>query len=145
MKIPFMGLHNVYNSLASVASAISLGFELGVIKAGIENAVTIPGRLEDVPCCRGFKVVVDYAHTPHALETVLHALKKLAKGRILLVFGCGGDRDKEKRPKMGTIADKNSDIFWLTNDNPRSEDPAKIIEDIKVGINFIYKQIDIRQ
>ncbi|MHC4267970.1 MAG: UDP-N-acetylmuramoyl-L-alanyl-D-glutamate--2,6-diaminopimelate ligase [Planctomycetota bacterium] len=134
IKIPFVGLHNVYNTLASAASAISLGFELEVIKAGIETAATIPGRLENVPCNLGFKVVVDYAHTPHALETVLHALKNLVKGRILLVFGCGGDRDKEKRPKMGKIADENSDIFWLTNDNPRSEDPARIIEDIKVGI-----------
>ncbi len=134
MKIPFMGLHNVYNSLASVASAISLGFELDIIKAGIETAPVVPGRLEAVPCERGFNVVVDYAHTSHALETVLHSLKNLVKGRILLVFGCGGDRDKEKRPMMGKVADENSDIFWLTNDNPRSEDPLSIIEDIKAGI-----------
>jgi UDP-N-acetylmuramoyl-L-alanyl-D-glutamate--2,6-diaminopimelate ligase len=134
MKIPFVGLHNVYNALASVASSISLGFELDVIKSGIETAPTVPGRLENVPCNRGFKVVVDYAHTPHALETVLYALKNLVKGRILLVFGCGGDRDKEKRPQMGRIADEKSDIFWLTNDNPRSEDPLNIIDDIKSGI-----------
>ncbi len=134
VKIPFVGLHNVYNALASVASAISLGFELDVIKAGIETASTVPGRLENIPCDRGFKVVVDYAHTPHALETVLCALKNLVKGRILLVFGCGGDRDKEKRPQMGRIADEKSDIFWLTNDNPRSEDSLNIIDDIKVGI-----------
>ena len=134
VKIPFMGLHNVYNSLASVANAISLGFELDVIKAGIEDAPVVPGRLETVPCKRGFKVVVDYAHTPHALETVLHSLKNLVKGRILLVFGCGGDRDKEKRPMMGKIANENSNIFWITNDNPRSEDPLSIIEDIKAGI-----------
>ena len=96
-----------------------------MIKAGIETAPVVPGRLEAVPCKRGFDVVVDYAHTPHALETVLHSLKNLVKGRILLVFGCGGDRDKEKRPMMGKVADENSDIFWLTNDNPRSEDPLK--------------------
>jgi UDP-N-acetylmuramoyl-L-alanyl-D-glutamate--2,6-diaminopimelate ligase len=134
MKTPFVGLHNVYNALASIASAISLGFELDVIKSGIETAPAVPGRLENVPCNRGFKVVVDYAHTPHALETVLHALKNLVKGKILLVFGCGGDRDKEKRPQMGRIADEKSDIFWLTNDNPRSEDPVNIIDDIKAGI-----------
>ena len=134
MKIPFVGLHNVYNALASVASAISLGFELDTIKSGIETASTVPGRLENVPCDRNFKVVIDYAHTPHALETVLHALKNLIKGRLLLVFGCGGDRDKEKRPQMGIIADEKSDIFWLTNDNPRSEDPLAIIDDIKAGI-----------
>ncbi len=134
VKIPFVGLHNVYNTLASVASAISLGFGLDVIKSGIETASIIPGRLENVPCDRGFKVVVDYAHTPHALETVLHALKNLIKGRILLVFGCGGDRDKEKRPQMGKIADEKSDIFWLTNDNPRSEAPLDIIDNVKAGI-----------
>ncbi len=132
--VPFVGLHNVYNALASAAGAISLGFELDVIKSGIETAPAVPGRLENVPCNRGFKVVIDYAHTPHALETVLHALKNLVKGRILLVFGCGGDRDKEKRPKMGRIADEKSDIFWLTNDNPRSEDPLNILDDIKTGI-----------
>ena len=136
MKIPFVGLHNVYNALASVASAISLGFELDIIKSGIETASTVPGRLENITCNRGFKVVVDYAHTPHALETVLHALKKQVKGRILLVFGCGGDRDREKRPQMGKIANEKSDIFWLTNDNPRSEDPLDIIDDIKVGIKL---------
>jgi len=134
MKMPFVGVHNVYNVLAAVASAISLGFELDVIKSGIETAPTVPGRLESVPCNRGFEVVVDYAHTPHALETVLQALRNLVKGRILLVFGCGGDRDKEKRPLMGRIADEKSDIFWLTNDNPRSEDPLNIIDGIKAGI-----------
>ncbi|GAX62085.1 UDP-N-acetylmuramyl-tripeptide synthase [Candidatus Scalindua japonica] len=134
VKIPFVGLHNVYNVLASAASAVSLGFELDAIKSGIETAPVIPGRLENVPCDLGFRVVVDYAHTPHALETVLHALRNLVKGRVLLVFGCGGDRDKEKRPEMGRIADENSDIFWITNDNPRSEDPVNIIDDITVGI-----------
>ncbi len=134
MKIPFVGLHNAYNVLASAASAISLGFELDVIRSGIEAASAVPGRLENVPCSRGYKIVVDYAHTPHALETVLQALKNLVKGRIILVFGCGGDRDKEKRPKMGRIADEKSDIFWLTNDNPRSEEPLDIIDDIKAGI-----------
>ena len=134
MKMPFVGVHNVYNVLAAVASAISLGFELDVIKSGIETAPTVPGRLESVPCNRGFEVVVDYAHTPHALETVLQALRNLVKGKILLVFGCGGDRDKEKRPLMGRIADEKSDIFWLTNDNPRSEDPLNIIDGIKAGI-----------
>ena len=134
IEIPFVGIHNVYNALASIASAISLGFQLDVIKPGIETAPTVPGRLENVSCNRSFKVVVDYAHTPHALETVLHALKGLISGRILLVFGCGGDRDKEKRPQMGRIADEESDIFWLTNDNPRSEDPVNIIDDIKAGI-----------
>ena len=134
INMPLMGRHNVYNALASAASALSLGFELEAVKKGIETAPVVPGRLESIPCKHGFSVFLDYAHTPNALETVLHTLKNLAKRRIILVFGCGGDRDKEKRPKMGKIADENSDIFWITNDNPRSEDPMSIIEDIKAGI-----------
>lgn len=134
INMPFIGRHNVYNALASAAGALSLGFELQAVKHGIETAPVVPGRLESIPCKYGFKVFLDYAHTPNALETVLHTLRKLAKRRIILVFGCGGDRDKEKRPKMGKIADEKSDIFWITNDNPRSEDPMSIIEDIKANI-----------
>jgi UDP-N-acetylmuramoyl-L-alanyl-D-glutamate--2,6-diaminopimelate ligase len=134
INMPLIGQHNVYNALASAASALSLGFELEAVKHGIETAPVVPGRLESIPCKYGFRVFLDYAHTPNALETVLHTLKNLAKRRIILVFGCGGDRDKEKRPKMGKIADENSDIFWITNDNPRSEDPMSIIEDIKANI-----------
>ena len=135
ITIPFIGLHNVYNVLASAAGAISLGFGLKAVKKGIENAPIIPGRLEKVPCKQGVLVFVDYAHTPHALQVVLCTLKKLTKGRVILVFGCGGDRDKKKRAMMGTIADINSDIFWITNDNPRSENPISIIGDIKTGIS----------
>jgi UDP-N-acetylmuramoyl-L-alanyl-D-glutamate--2,6-diaminopimelate ligase len=134
INIPLMGRHNVYNALASAASALSLGFELKTVKQGIETVSVVPGRLESIPCKHGFSIFLDYAHTPNALETVLHTLKNLAKRRLILVFGCGGDRDKEKRPKMGKIADENSDIFWITNDNPRSEDPMSIIEDIKARI-----------
>lgn len=133
VDIPLIGRHNVYNVLASAASALSLGFGLETIKEGIETMATVPGRLQSIPCKYGFSIFVDYAHTPHALETVLYTLRNLSKGRIILVFGCGGDRDREKRPKMGKIADENSDIFWITNDNPRSEDPLSIIKDIKAG------------
>ena len=134
INIPFFGSHNVYNTLASAASALSLGFGLETIKEGIETAPVVPGRLENIPCEFGFRVFIDYAHTPHALETVLQALKSISKGRIILVFGCGGDRDREKRPKMGKIAGEKSDVFWITNDNPRTEYPANIIENIKAGI-----------
>lgn len=134
INIPLIGLHNVYNTLASAACALSLGFELETIKKGIENVPVVPGRLESIPYKRGVNIFVDYAHTPHALESVLLTLKKLKKGRIILVFGCGGDRDKKKRPEMGKIASENSDVFWITNDNPRSEQPTSIIEDIKTGI-----------
>ena len=134
INMPLIGRHNVYNVLAAAASALSLGFELETVKQGIETAPVVLGRLESISCKQGFNVFLDFAHTPNALETVLHTLKNLAKRKLILVFGCGGDRDKEKRPKMGKIADENSDIFWITNDNPRSEDPMGIVEDIKAGI-----------
>ncbi|MDR4505362.1 MAG: UDP-N-acetylmuramoyl-L-alanyl-D-glutamate--2,6-diaminopimelate ligase [Candidatus Scalindua sp.] len=132
--IPLIGLHNVYNVLASASAAIALGFDLKAVKKGIEAVPVIPGRLENVPCKKGFTVFIDFAHTPHALEVVLCTLKKLTSGRLILVFGCGGDRDRNKRAEMGRIADLNSDIFWITNDNPRSENPEKIIDDIQAGI-----------
>ncbi|GJQ57297.1 MAG: UDP-N-acetylmuramoyl-L-alanyl-D-glutamate--2,6-diaminopimelate ligase [Candidatus Scalindua sp. AMX11] len=132
--IPLIGLHNVYNALASAAVAISQGFNLKEVKEGIEAVPIIPGRLEMVPSTKGFVIFVDFAHTPHALEVVLDTLRKLTSGRLILVFGCGGDRDREKRAEMGRIADLNSDIFWITNDNPRSENPKGIIADIQAGI-----------
>ncbi len=133
--IPLIGLHNVYNALASAAVAISMGLDLAAVKNGIENVPIVPGRLEMVPCKKGFAVFVDFAHTPHALQVVLCTLKKLTSGRLLLVFGCGGERDRGKRSEMGRIAGLSSDIFWITNDNPRSEDPTGIINDIQAGVS----------
>ncbi len=135
VSLPLIGQHNVYNALAAAAAAISLGFNLKEVKEGIETAPVIPGRLERVPSKKGFAIFVDFAHTPHALQVVLSTLKKLASGRLILVFGCGGDRDRGKRAEMGRIADLNADIFWITNDNPRSENPIGIIDDIQTGIS----------
>lgn len=131
----FLGRHNVYNALAAVACAWGLGLDVETIKKGLEAAEPVPGRLEKVDCGQDFTVLVDYAHTDHALRAVLSMLREIAPGRILLVFGCGGDRDRSKRPRMGRVAEELTDYFWLTNDNPRSEEPLAIIKDIRQGIN----------
>ena len=134
IQSPLIGKHNVYNALA--ASAVGLAFGLGpeVIKKGLEGLHGVPGRLEPVPNTQGLHILVDYAHTPDALENVLSALKPLVKGRLLLVFGCGGDRDRTKRPIMGAIGEKWADLFWITSDNPRTEDPLRIIAEIEAGV-----------
>jgi UDP-N-acetylmuramoyl-L-alanyl-D-glutamate--2,6-diaminopimelate ligase len=129
-----IGDHNVYNALAAVANALALGFDLETIKKGIEAVSSVRGRLEMVECGQKFRIFIDFAHTPDALQTVLTTLKPLTKGRVIVVFGCGGDRDREKRPEMGYIAETYSGLFWITSDNPRSEDPMSIINEIEAGI-----------
>jgi UDP-N-acetylmuramoyl-L-alanyl-D-glutamate--2,6-diaminopimelate ligase len=124
---------NVANALAATAVAVSQGVAPEAIQAGLANVERIDGRLELVDVGQEFTVVVDYAHTPDALEKVLLALRALRPGRVITVFGCGGDRDRGKRPIMGEIALRNSDIVIVTSDNPRSEDPAAIIADILAG------------
>ena len=106
-----------------------------LIKKGIEGLKGVPGRLEAVDCGKPFKVFVDYAHTPDALENLLAALKPLVRGKLILIFGCGGDRDRMKRPLMGKVAARLADIVLLTSDNPRSEQPEAIIGEIENGIN----------
>lgn len=136
IRLPLIGLHNVYNALAAAANGLVLGIDLETIKKGICSFNGVPGRLERVDCGQDFKVFIDYAHTANALEAVLQSLRqsKLNGERLLLVFGCGGDRDRGKRPEMGMVASRLADRFWITNDNPRSEDPAGIISEIKKGI-----------
>ena len=133
-----IGQHNVYNILGAAATAISMGIPVDMIKEGIEAVRSIRGRLEPVEnedlTHSGISVMVDFAHTEDALKNVLVALKPLVRGRIITVFGCGGDRDKGKRPLMGKVVSKYSDLFVVTSDNPRSEDPLAIINDIKKGI-----------
>ncbi len=139
-----VGMFNVYNSLAAVAVAFSQGFGLETIKKGLEQNIRVAGRFELVDKGQEFSVVVDYAHTPDGMEKVLKLSKDLNANRIITVFGCGGDRDKEKRPLMGEVADKYSDIIVLTADNPRNEDPEQIISEISEGIKSAetYKIID---
>jgi UDP-N-acetylmuramoyl-L-alanyl-D-glutamate--2,6-diaminopimelate ligase len=130
----FLGRHNIYNVLGAVAVAWSCEIPLHVSKKGIEDIAAVPGRLETVPNKIGCQVVVDYCHTPDALEKCLQTLQEVPHRRILTLFGCGGDRDPLKRPLMGEIAMKYSDEVIVTNDNPRTEDPDKILRDIQEGM-----------
>ncbi len=128
-----VGTHNVYNVLTATGVAVALGLPLGTIQKGIEALEGVPGRLEPVRNDLGLSVFVDYAHTPDALENVLSVLQGLTPGRLITVFGCGGDRDREKRPMMGEAAGRLSDLAVLTSDNPRTESPEAILADIVEG------------
>jgi UDP-N-acetylmuramoyl-L-alanyl-D-glutamate--2,6-diaminopimelate ligase len=129
-----LGRFNLSNILAAAAAGVALDLPLTAIKYGIENHATVPGRMERVENRVGVTCLVDYAHTGDALENVLATLKEIATGRIITLFGCGGDRDNGKRPIMGRIAAAMSDLAIITSDNPRSEDPSSILEQIKGGI-----------
>lgn len=131
---PLIGKPHVYNILAATSASLELGFDLDKIVKGIETCVRAPGRFELVPHNGDFVVVVDYAHTDNALLNTLKTARDLTKGRIITVFGCGGDKDKTKRVPMGEVAGKHSDLVIITSDNPRTEDPLKIISQIEVGI-----------
>ena len=129
-----IGTHNVYNILGAAAAAWGMGYDLEVIKVGVENLAAVPGRLEPVDAGQDFAVLVDYAHTDDALRNVLTCLRPLVRGRLIVVFGCGGDRDRGKRPKMGRVAAELADRVILTSDNPRSESPSAILSDIMAGV-----------
>ncbi len=134
VRLPLTGAFNVENALAAAAAALGLGLSLEEAALGLERARPAPGRLERVPAGpEDPAVFVDYAHTPDALERVLGALRPLTRGRLVAVFGAGGDRDKGKRPLMGEAAARLADLVWITSDNPRTEDPLEIIEQILEG------------
>lgn len=133
-KTRLIGRHNVYNILAAVSWALKEGMDLSIIKSAIEKFCFVPGRLERINVPLDFCIFVDYAHTEDALRNAIQTLKALSPRKIIVVFGCGGQRDKTKRPKMGYVVSELADFAIITNDNPRSEDPAEIIEDIKKGI-----------
>lgn len=128
-----VGQYNVYNILAAAAACHALGVKIEDIRQGVENMEHVPGRLESIDCGQKFSVFVDYAHTDDALRNVLMNLRAVKKTRIILVFGCGGDRDKSKRVKMGRVASELADFSIVTNDNPRSENPQEIVERIVAG------------
>lgn len=132
-----IGAHNLYNILTAVAITSELGTSLSCIESAISENITIPGRLEKITSSSGFEIYIDYAHTPDALQNVLKTLQSLKKTRIITVVGCGGDRDEDKRGLMGQIACQLSDYVILTSDNPRSEDPEKIIDEIENGIKSL--------
>jgi UDP-N-acetylmuramoyl-L-alanyl-D-glutamate--2,6-diaminopimelate ligase len=131
---PLVGRHNVYNLLAGIAVAIALDIDAGAITQGIAQLQRVPGRLERVDGGQDFAVFVDYAHTPDALEQVLQLVRAETTGRLITVFGCGGDRDPGKRPLMGQVATRLSDYTIITSDNPRTEDPQCIIDEIITGV-----------
>jgi UDP-N-acetylmuramoyl-L-alanyl-D-glutamate--2,6-diaminopimelate ligase len=132
------GRHNILNCLAAAGLCLGAGVGLDDIAAGLSALETVPGRLQPVSSMaavrRGIKVFVDYAHTDDALKNVLNTLKPLCEGRLIVLFGCGGDRDKTKRPRMAAVAEELADVVVVTSDNPRTEDPDTIIADILTGI-----------
>jgi UDP-N-acetylmuramoyl-L-alanyl-D-glutamate--2,6-diaminopimelate ligase len=133
IELKLRGRFNAENALGAIAAARLLGIESDAIKRGLESVRGVPGRFEPIDEGQPFGVIVDYAHKPLALETLLRTARELAPGRVLCVFGCGGDRDREKRPQMGRIASELADVVIVTNDNPRSEDPQAIIDAIVAG------------
>jgi UDP-N-acetylmuramoyl-L-alanyl-D-glutamate--2,6-diaminopimelate ligase len=135
LKTRLIGMHNVYNILAAVGACVGDGVSLESIKAGLESLKLIPGRLEAVDCGQDFFVFIDYAHTEDGLRNVLEALHATGDTKITTVFGCGGDRDRGKRPKMGKVAGELSDHCVVTTDNPRSEEPEAIVKEIVVGFD----------
>ncbi|GGD71044.1 UDP-N-acetylmuramoyl-L-alanyl-D-glutamate--2,6-diaminopimelate ligase [Paenibacillus nasutitermitis] len=134
ITLQMAGKFNVYNALAAVGAALIEEVPLDQIKASLESLHGVPGRVEAVKAGQPFAVIVDYAHTPDGLENVLAAVKELATGKIICVFGCGGDRDRTKRPLMGSIAGRYADYAIVTSDNPRTEDPQQILKDVEVGL-----------
>lgn len=131
---PLVGKPHVYNMLAATATALELGYDLDKIVEGLKICVGAPGRFERVETGRDFAVVVDYAHSDDALLNTLKTAKELTNGRIITVFGCGGDRDKSKRAPMGQVAGNYSDLVIVTSDNPRTENPLQILSEIEVGL-----------
>ena len=147
IQLAIPGKFSVYNALTAAGCSVALGFSLRDVAEGLKAAKGVKGRIEVVKTNTDYTVIIDYAHTPDGLLNILNAIHGFAKGRIITLFGCGGDRDRTKRPKMGKIAGELSDFCIVTSDNPRSEEPSEIIKDILVGIdetNCEYKDIDNR-
>jgi UDP-N-acetylmuramyl-tripeptide synthetase len=132
--VPLGGAYNVYNCLSAVAASIALGYSLEDVASVLPNVTPVPGRFEPVANNAGISVLVDYAHTPDAIEKLLDSVREVSPGKIITVFGCGGDRDRTKRPKMAAAASSRSDLTVITSDNPRTEDPNRILDEVVAGI-----------
>jgi UDP-N-acetylmuramoyl-L-alanyl-D-glutamate--2,6-diaminopimelate ligase len=148
VQINIPGKFSVYNALAAIASCYCLGLNLDDIIKAVKAISGVPGRFQAIPNNKGILTIVDYAHSPDGLENILTSVKQFAKGRIILVFGCGGNRDTGKRPLMGEIAGRYSDYCIITSDNPRKEEPILIIDDIEVGMvktSCYYEKIEDRK
>jgi len=133
VRLPLIGRFNIYNSLAALAAACAVGLDIRSAVLALAKAPQIPGRLEAVPAKRKFQVFVDYAHTEDALLNVVKTCRDLNPSRLILVFGCGGNRDRKKRALMGSVADQYVDYAFITSDNPRKEDPEAILRDVEAG------------
>jgi UDP-N-acetylmuramoyl-L-alanyl-D-glutamate--2,6-diaminopimelate ligase len=139
-KLPLIGRHNVYNALAATGAAFALDIEPGKIQSALNRMTPVPGRLESVSAGQPFAVFVDYAHTDDALQNVLTTLREITPGRLLLLFGCGGNRDAGKRSKMGRVAAELADYSIITSDNPRNEPPEKIAAQVEEGFCGVKKK-----
>ena len=138
LDMPIVGKFSLQNVLAALCAAYSMNLDMKEIKELLDNGVHVPGRMEKMFGTKNFQVYIDFAHTEDSLDHVLNALQSIKQKRILTVFGCGGDGDQKKRPRMGKIAAEKSDVVVITSDNPRNEDPDKILNDIFAGIDEIY-------
>lgn len=136
-KIPIAGRFTVYNSLAVIATAFNLGIDAEIVKSALSKLKGVPGRIQSVKNTREINIIVDYAHTPDGLKNIIEAVREFTAGKVITVFGCGGDRDATKRPIMGEISAELSDFTIITSDNPRSENPENILSDVEVGISPI--------
>ena len=146
--LPMKGRYNIHNALAAIGAALTVGISVEQIRAGLSDFKGVPGRIQSIPTNRDFYVFVDYAHTPDGLVNIINAVRSFTKGRVITLFGCGGERDIEKRPIMGRLAGELSDYCILTSDNPRSEPPEEIIRQIEEGIketNCPYDSIEGRR
>lgn len=134
VRLHLSGLFNVYNALAAASVGVALNLKLGTIKQGLEDVPGIPGRMEQLETNRGFSVIIDYAHTPDSLEAIYQTLRPVVRGKLIAVFGATGDRDRTKRPIMGAIAARYADYVILTDEEPYTEDPAAIINEVAAGV-----------
>ncbi len=137
VNCPIPGRFSVYNSLCAATVALTLGIDFNKVLFAISKSTGVKGRIEVVPTDTDYTVIIDYAHSPNGLENIISSIREIAKGRVVTLFGCGGDRDKTKRPIMGKIAAELSDFCIVTSDNPRSENPSEIIKDILVGMEGV--------
>ena len=135
LKLHITGIFNVYNVMSAVGAALAEHIDAAVIKEALEAFTAVPGRFELVKAGQDFSIIVDYAHTPDGVENVLKTARKIAKKRIIAVFGCGGDRDRTKRPIMGRLAAELADVVIATSDNPRTEDPEFILSQVEEGVD----------
>jgi UDP-N-acetylmuramoyl-L-alanyl-D-glutamate--2,6-diaminopimelate ligase len=133
-RLPLVGAFNVSNALGAVATARALDVATDTVVERLAGAPQVPGRVERLAAMDGWVVLRDYAHTPDALSRLLEALRPLVTGRLIALFGCGGDRDRTKRPVMGKIAARAADVVIVTSDNPRTEDPERILDEIEAGM-----------